>query len=143
MSFDFKLDNGDLTITSKGELKPVFNDNKLRQDLLKILLTPLGSNPNYPWYGSPLSEKTIGKALDPAILNMEMTTAIQYAINNLIELQKRQIKDGQYASPSELIGQILDINLAPSIYDARQFNISITVATRRGDIVAESFTLTV
>lgn len=143
MSFDLKIDKGDLVLTPAGDVKKVFNDEKLRQDLLKIILTPLGSNITFPWYGSPITSKVIGKALDPRILDLETQSALEYAINNLIKIQKLQVKDGQYASPSEHIGQILDIRLEPSRFDARQYNISIAVSTRRADVVAETFTLTV
>lgn len=143
MSFDLKIANGDISFNASGNPELLFDVEKLKQDLVKIILTPIGSNKIYPWYGSPLSEKAIGKALDKKVLDMEMQSALMYAINNLLELQKLQIKDGQYLSPAESISQVKDLRLEQSIYDFRQFNISIVVLTRRGDVVNESFTLTV
>lgn len=142
MSFDLKISGGDILLDSTGNPILVFDLEKLRQEIVKMILTPLGTNKRYPWYGSPLSEKTIGKVLEPTILNFEMKSSIMYAINNIIELQKLQKKDGQYTSPGETISEILDIQVSPSIYDARQYDIFISVSTRRGDVVKESFTLT-
>lgn len=143
MSFDLKLANGDLKIDQNGGLEKVYNEEKLTQDLLKIVLTPQGTNPLYPWYGSPLNERTIGTLLDPKILNFEMVNAIQLAIRNLMELQKAQERDGQYISPSEAIGQILDIDILRSPYDARAYYLKIKVAARRGNVVEESFSVTI
>jgi phage baseplate assembly protein W len=142
MSFDFKISGGDIEFDTTGTPVMVYDSKKLRQDLIKIILTPLGSNKAYPWYGSPISEKTIGKTLDPKILDFEMRSSLMYAINNLMELQKVQSKDGQYLSPGEVIAQIKEVRVEPSIYDGRQFNITIVIATRRGDLLNESFTLT-
>lgn len=143
MSFDLKIEDGDIVFNTSGSPKFVFDDNKLKQDVVKILLTPVGSNRLYPWYGSPLSDKVVGKVLDKKVLDLEIQNAIMYAINNLIELQKLQMKDGQYLSPGEVIAQVKDIIFEPNANDARQLNVLIEIATRRGDIINESFILTV
>lgn len=143
MSFDLKLSNGDLVIEPDGGLKKVYNEEKLTQDLLKIVLTPQGSSILYPWYGSPLNERTIGTLLDPKILKFEMVNAVQLAIRNLIELQRAQERDGQYISPAETIGQILEIDILRSPYDARTYYLKIKVAARRGNVVEESFSVTI
>lgn len=141
MSFDLQLLNGDLQISPSGSLSFVQNDDKLRQDLLKIILSPLGSNKAFPWYGSPISSQVIGKAFDKKIFKMEATNALIYAINNLMKLQKDQEKRGQYISPTESISQILDITVEQSALDPRITNITVSVSTRRGNIVSEAFTL--
>lgn len=143
MSFDLKLTNGDLTLNASKTLDAVFNDDKLRQDLVKVLLTPLGSNKLFPWYGSPLTERAIGKALDLNILNIEMTNSILFSINNLMTLQKDQEKNGQYVSPAEAISKINNVQAQPSIYDPRQINIDVSVSSRRANVVEESFKLRV
>lgn len=141
MSFDLKLENGDILLGSDGGPQRVFNDDKLRQDIIKIILTPLGSNQLFQWYGSPLTERAIGKVLDKRILDMEMSNSIIYALNNLMALQEEQEKTGQYVSPAEAIGQILNVEIEPSVYDSRQINISIAVASRRSNVISESFEL--
>lgn len=142
MSFDFKLDNGDIKVANRGDLTQVRNDEKLRQDLLKIILTPLGSNKTYLWYGSPLNSALIGRLLESSLISAEASRAVTFAINNLIRLQKDQERSGQFLTPSEAISQILDISIERSAFDGRQFNIVVSVGTRRSNVVTETFALT-
>ena len=53
MSFDLALERGDIKINRDGSMKTVFGNAKLRQDIMKILLTELGDNKFHPKYGSP------------------------------------------------------------------------------------------
>lgn len=142
MSFDLKLSNGDLVFTSTGDLEKIFNEEKLTQDIVKILLTPQGSNELYPWYGSPLSDRVVGKALDTKILDYEMTNAIQYSLNIIKDLQKTQEIDGQYLTPAEVLSQIRNVQVVQNVYDGRAYSIIVAVATRRGNVVEETFTIT-
>lgn len=143
MSFDLKLNNGDLSIGKNSTLDRVFNDDKLRQDLVKVILTPIGTNKLFPWYGSPITQRSLGKVFDLKIINMETTNALIYSINNLMSLQKDQSKSGQYVSPSESIAQIINIAAEASAFDARQINITVSVASRKANVVEESFKLRV
>lgn len=142
MSFDLKLVNGDLSLGSNGDLERVFDVEKLKQDLLKIMITPTNSNKNYPWYGSPLTARTIGQTLDPEILDSEIENSLVFAINNLRVLQQEQERDGQFITPPEAIARILGITVDQDVFDARMFNIRVSVETRRGSIVNETLVLT-
>lgn len=53
MSWSLKIRNGDLAIGA-GQLDTVTRDAKLVQDFRHFLLTRLGSDPLYPWYGSSI-----------------------------------------------------------------------------------------
>lgn len=142
MSYDLKLSNGDLVVNSTGEFERVFNEEKLTQDIVKILLTPQGISELYPWYGSPLSDRVVGKLLDTKLLDYEMTNAILYALNILKDLQQAQEIDGQYLSPTEVINQIRNVQVVQNSFDSRAYSIVVAVATRRGNIVEETFTIT-
>ena len=67
MSYDIKIKNGDFSIEN-GDLKKVTDSEKLIQDILKICLTAVGSNPLNPWYGSFLSKSIIGSAVDTSMV---------------------------------------------------------------------------
>ena len=71
MSFDLKIQQGDLQIGTNGDFQRVENTDKLVQEILKIALTPLGGNPFFPFYGSPISRTLIGNPFD-----FEMTSTI-------------------------------------------------------------------
>lgn len=53
MSWSLKLQNGDLAIGA-GQFQTISQDSKLVQDFRNFLLTELGSDPLYPWYGSTI-----------------------------------------------------------------------------------------
>lgn len=53
MTWSLKVQNGDLALGS-GQLDTVIRDSKLAQDFRHFLLTHLGSDPAYPWYGSTI-----------------------------------------------------------------------------------------
>lgn len=142
MSFDLKLTNGNFDLDRTGTPALVRNEQKLQQDLLKIILTPIGSNKRYPWYGSTVNSSLIGRLLDPKLFDAEAQSVLEFAINNLIKLQKDQERSGQFLTPSEAISQIVEIIVEKSRFDGRQYNIAITVSTRRSNIITESFTLT-
>lgn len=142
MSFDFKLTNGDFELSRAGVPAVVRDENKLRQDLLKIILTPIGANKRYPWYGSSINSSLVGRLLDPKLFDSEANSILEFAINNLIRLQKDQEKSGQFLTPAEAISQIVEIAVERSRFDGRQYNIFVTVSTRRSNVVTETFALT-
>lgn len=142
MSFDLKLENGDLVIDGTSDLAQVFNDTKLRQDVIKIIVTPLGSMTLFPWYGSPLSERVIGTAagLDPKLREAEIQNSLIFALNNLQALQSEQERQ-QFITPAETIGRIGEISIQISPFDPRQFTVIVSVITRRANVVEETFNM--
>ena len=54
MSFGLKLKNGDLKLSKDGTLEIVTKNSKLRQDIVKMLLTRKGSVKYHREYGSEL-----------------------------------------------------------------------------------------
>jgi phage gp46-like protein len=141
MSFDLKLENGDLKINPNGSLATVIDEVKLIQDVLKILFTPTGSHEAYPWYGSPLSTRVIGKNLSSELLVSEVKNSISYALSNLKTLQGLQEKGGQLISAREAISRVESINVSADIGDPRRIVINISIKTRSGDTVSDSFSL--
>lgn len=140
MSFDLKIVNNDLSLNSDGTLQTVYDNEKLTQDVIKGVLTPIGSNPFHKWYGSTINERTIGQALDPSHTEIETTRAVQDLLTNLIALQNQQAKE-QYVSPGEQIAAILEVSVLRDQNDPRQWQVGIKVLTRKLTTVEESFTL--
>jgi hypothetical protein len=139
MSFDLTLVNGSFNFSADGSLQRIFNEEKLKQDIVKILLTTQGSVMLNPWYGSPLSERVIGKNMPFNILETEVADAVNFCLNNIIKLQALQLKDGQYLTPNEQLSQILNVKVQRSLYDTRQYNIVIDVGTKKGSVIHEVF----
>lgn len=139
MSFDLKIEFNDLLIGNNGDLAIVRNNEKLGQDIIKGVLTPLGSNRFFGWYGSGLNINIIGQVLDRSIREIEIQRSIEDVLNNIVKLQKAQSRD-QYVSPSEQIASIKDISVFNET-DPRLYSISISVITRQMTEVNETFEL--
>lgn len=142
MSFDLKIEGNDLTINPDGTIATVRNNSKLAQDIIKAILTPLGSNRFFRWYGSVIGTRTIGQLLDASMTEMEVTRSIQDTISNIISLQKTQAKY-QYVSPGETIAALQDILVLRHPSDPRQYEVTISVLTRQLTVVEETFSLRV
>lgn len=143
MSFDLKLENGDLSIGPDGKLALTFNEDKLTQEILKGLFTPTGSHQLHPWYGSPLQDRTIGSVADPEITDSVIANSIVYALRNLQMLQDMQEDDGQFLTPREQIRSIQDVAVVRDTVDPRKINVLISVLTKSNDTVEEGFVINI
>jgi phage baseplate assembly protein W len=141
MSFDLKIINNDLAISSSGDLQKVVDTDKLVQDILKICLTTAGSNPLQPWYGSFLSRSVIGSALSTDILVSIAKSQLNSALNDLRNLQNLQVQSMQKVSADEQIAAILGINVLRNQIDPRLFSVSIKVLTKGTKAPTTNFTV--
>lgn len=141
MSFDFALIDNDLSLLQDGTVRMVKDTQKLRQDVLKVIITTLGSNRFHPWYGCTVSEDIIGKNLPNNMMLMDIQTSIQQSLDKLKKLQFQQLTV-QKVSLAELINVIGEIIAYRSPEDPRQVKIDVTVYSRRLTKVEETFTLT-
>ena len=142
MSFDLRIESNDLTLNPDGTIQTVQDNSKLAQDIIKGVLTPLGSNRFFRWYGSAIGIRTIGRVLDASITQTEIEQSIQDTISNLIALQKAQARN-QYVSPGETIATIRNISALRNPEDPRQYEVVISVLTRQLTVVEETFILRV
>ena len=142
MSFDLKIVNNGLSLNPDGTLQTVVDNEKLRQDIVKAILTPLGSNRYFRWYGSMIAVRVIGESLDETQTVAEIETAVQNSLSNLISLQKAQSRT-QYVSAGEMIAAIQNVIVQRDPADPRQYQIFISVLTRKLTEVEEVFSLRV
>lgn len=136
MSFDLRLEGGDLKIDNNSRLSTVENGEKLVQDMLKIITTQLGANRMFPWYGCPITQSLVGTAFDYQMSQGIATNQLRSSIENLQRLQREQLKEPQEVTPHEHIASILDILVDQNRIDPRFFNITVSViskAFRRAD----------
>lgn len=140
MSFDLKIVKGDIAFEKDGSIRTVFGNEKLRQDIIKILITKLGENKYHPQYGSTVGTIQIGNVQDESFLKQDLTSAAHDALKNLMALQRLQAKR-QYLSPSETIVEIKNIDIRRDTIDPRMYNIFISVLTQELDSITESVTI--
>jgi phage baseplate assembly protein W len=137
MSFDLKIVGGDIAISSSGDAELVFNNEKLRQDIVKILITKVGSNKYHPNYGSEMGDLQIGNVADVNFLELDLQSSAEEAIRKLILLQRKQSRV-QFLSPAEVIVDIVEVSVARDINDPRAWNIFISVLTQKLTTLTES-----
>ncbi len=140
MSFDLKLEGGDIKIDSSGKLVVVFDNEKLTQDIIKILLTKKGDNKYHYDYGSDVGILKVGSVIDNDLLQLDLTSAAESAIRKLMSLQKIQAR-GQHISAGEVIADILNISIERDNADPRMFNIFISVLTQKLTKITEVVTV--
>lgn len=129
MSFDLKINNKDLVLKN-GQLQTVVDSEKLIQDILKICLTNVGSNPLHPGYGSFISRTLIGNPLHTSVLIQIGKAQINTCLENLKSLQDLQVKSFQRVSADEQISAIMDISIVRSQVDPRLFDVRIKATTK-------------
>ncbi len=140
MSFDLKIQNGDLVINLDGTIGLVSDNNKLRQDIIKILITKLGENKFHPSYGSEIGAIQIGHIADPELLEIDLESSVRDAVNKLIALQRSQSKR-QFLTPGERIVSLLGVSAQKDQIDPRLYNIFLTVQTGTLTALTESITI--
>lgn len=140
MSFDLELINGDLQIKADGSLRTITDTPKLRQDILKIILTTLGSNQFHPWYGCSISNSSIGRNYPDGLLFSDIQTSIKQSLDRLKTLQMSQAS-GQSVSLAEMISEVESVEVERNPADPRQINIRVNVWTKRLTKIEELFTI--
>lgn len=140
MSFDLKIVGGDIAISSTGDAEIVFDNAKLKQDIVKILLTRLGDNKYHPNYGSEVGALQIGHVADIELLELDLQSSAEEAIRKIISLQRKQAKR-QNLSPAEVIVDIVDVSVARDVNDPRAWNIFISVLTQKLTTLTEAVQL--
>lgn len=140
MSFDLKIINGDLVIQN-GDLRTVVDSEKLIQDILKICLTNVGSNPFNPGYGSFLSRTVIGNAMYTTSVVTIAKSQLTTCLTNLQTLQQKQIQSRQRVSADEQLAAVSDISVVRNTIDPRLFNVTIKVLSKGYKPITTAFTV--
>lgn len=137
MSFDLKIVRGDIVFNKDGDVSTVFDNAKLRQDIVKILLTKPGENKFHPLYGSNTGALQVGHIADQALLELDLSSSAEDAIRYLIRLQQQQQKY-QYLTAGEIIVGIKNISVVRDLLDPRMYNIFISVYTKNLTTIEET-----
>lgn len=140
MSFDLKLLNGSISVGPDGDLDIVVDGAKLIQDVIKVIVTPVGSNRFQPQIGSLINERLIGQVLT----EQNTITVLQVSVQeSLITLQKLQQQQAQYQalSPSEMLVAINSIDVQRDSVEPRQLNVILKLMAGDGKLLTETFTM--
>jgi len=137
MSFDLKIQDGDLLLSNTNDLAKVEKSDKLVQDIIKMIATKLGANKFYPWYGSPIASTLIGSSFDTRFVSSIASNQLKTSLDTLKNLQQEQIKTSQVVTAQEQIAVVQNVKVDRNITDPRIFTVAVTVlnkAFRRTEI---------
>lgn len=125
----FAEEANDLQIDASNDLYTIDGTDRLSQDIVKILITERGTNPELPLYGSNL-QSLIGQKMDPSFLQGQIVNEITdcllilQALNQLNPDLDQQIK----------LLQTVQVDLT----SPNQLSITLTVVTVSGKVVGTS-----
>ena len=139
MSFDLKIKNGDLTLVGSA-LGTVQDTDKLIQDVLKVLITEVGSNVFFTWYGSYIGSVMVGQT-DYKFSSEQATQQASNAITTLQNLQYQQQSSSQKVSASELIAALKSVFIQRNKSDPTEFDVSVAVLSKDLKISSVRFTV--
>tara|TARA_X000000950_G_scaffold42501_2_gene47278 strand:+ start:7948 stop:8379 length:432 start_codon:yes stop_codon:yes gene_type:complete len=140
MSFGLKLKNGDLKLSEDGTLETVTKNSKLRQDIIKMLLTRKGSVKYHKEYGSELGIISTDNHINNSLIESKIEQTVYEGISKLISLQKIQIQR-QILSPAEVILSIKGVRVERDVGDPRLYNVFVSVITQQLSEISESITV--
>ncbi len=107
-------------------------EQKLMQQIIKILFTQVGSNPFIGWYGTEIPEAVYKGIRDPSGLKRRMVTDVTLALDKLRNVHYHQAKV-QYLQPREIIDKVRNVDVMQDANDPRVFYIVVECSTLAGD----------
>jgi len=124
----------DYTIDKLGKYEKVFDENKLIQDLKKIVRTILGSDPVATWYGTTF-DKIIGSKSFPEIIKTKIASEIYTAFSKLKSAQIRQ-EEYQVVTDNEFLNVIQSVSVEESTAYPTLYEVKVELVTQSGRLVA-------
>jgi phage baseplate assembly protein W len=142
-----KIEN-DFQYDSNGNLILVKNEEKLVQDIRKIVLTSLGSNPFHTWYGTSIPDLIGSKITNAGIVRSKIEGDIRTALNRYDDIQRKQIRAlGNLTNASvdarERFGQLLKLDVQQDFVEPTAYNITILFSNRSSELLTVNTTLSV
>lgn len=141
MSFDLRLQNGDLVLGADADFDIVTDRNKLVQDVIKMVTTPQGSNKFQQSIGSLINKRLVGQVLNAQNTVTILQSSVEEALITLQKLQKQQAQT-QALSPAETLVQINSIDVSRDSTEPRQLNVILKLTAGDGSLQSETLTMT-
>lgn len=125
----------DIHHTQAGDAILIQNEDLLYQAVLKILLTDIGSNPFFPWYGSTIRSRIGAKALGgvAALISEDVRKALS-------RVQKLQVEQSKYQQVTlkEKLYAIQSVQVLQHEQDPTTFLVDVVVQNASGEPVSLS-----
>jgi hypothetical protein len=126
-TYTWEAFEGDIQIDGLNQFIELDGTTKLAEGIFKIILTPKGSNPEDPDYGTDINTSIGGK------IDSEKFSSIQTSIVDA--LTHYNVINQDNPNSDEVIQTIDEVRLVSSLDDPRQINIQVSVTTESGKAV--------
>lgn len=123
----------DYVVDKLGGYVKVRDEQKLLQDLKKIIKTDLESDPVAPWYGTTFN-KIIGTKMFPEITKTKITDEIVTALSKLKSLQIQQ-EEYQKMTGNEFLDTISKIDVQENVSVPTLYVANVEVITQAGKLI--------
>ena len=141
MSFDLRLQNGDIVLGQDADLDTVTGNDKLVQDVIKMITTPQGSNKFQPAIGSLINKRLVGQVLTAQNTVTVLQASVQEALSLLQKLQQQQALS-QALTPAETLVSVDSITVERDSVEPRQLNVVLKLTAGDGNLLTETLTMT-
>lgn len=129
----------DYSIDKLGQYEKVIDENKLVQDLKKIVRTILGSDPVATWYGTDF-DKIIGTKMFPEITKTKILNEMVVVLSKLKSAQIQQ-EEYQTVTDNEFLDVVQKIDVQQSITYPTLYTVDVSVVTQSGRLVVAKETV--
>jgi phage baseplate assembly protein W len=123
----------DYVIDQLGNYEKVRDEQKLLQDLKKIVKTDLGSDPVASWYGTSFNT-LVGSKMFPEITRTKITNELVTALSKLKSLQVQQ-EEYQKMTGNEFLDTISKIDVQESTTIPTLYTADVEIITQAGKLV--------
>jgi hypothetical protein len=101
----------DWVINGNGDIGMIDKEHLLLQEVEKIIVTKISTNPFHNWYGTELHSLIGTKIFDRTLLQNRVREQVNSAIEKLRNTQRQMQASGRNYSPGELFGKLLKIDI--------------------------------
>ena len=120
----------DYRYTLDGTLETVVEEEKLMQDVKKIITTLVTSNPFHTWYGTSIPSLIGGKISNSGFIRTKVTNEITQALTRYASVQKQQARL-QPVTAGERFVRLLQVSVEQDVTEPTAFNITIAFTNQR------------
>jgi len=117
-----------------GGIVAIRDEMKLIQDLKKIVLTQIGSNPFHTWYGTSIPGLIGSKIANAGFIRAKMSGDIQTALRRYMDIQRRQSRL-QKVTAKEKLARVLEVVVTQDEYEPTAFNVKIAFVNQARDVL--------
>lgn len=132
VSIDVAVQNGDITFDPANNIQNVTGNQKLIQDIMLFLLSPVGSNLFDASWGNR-SIELLGKAIQ---YKGQVENLISSSVTDLQKFKSNeQNLRGNMLEASELISSIVNISISSNSLTDNSVQVLLDIETVRGDVI--------